>query len=104
VNERLLTVEEAAARLRIRPTTLYDWLGRSDRGLLVLRGRSAAIRYFQSGAQGQGRILIPEEELDALLQAMTSPRTASPLPKARSAATYPGIVVPLGKPRHGPRA
>ena len=56
--EELLSAREAARRLGVVVTTLYDWLGRSDRGRLVLRGRAVSVHYFQGGAQGQGRMLI----------------------------------------------
>ena len=36
--DELLTVQQAARRIGLTATTLYDWLGRSDRGLLVVRG------------------------------------------------------------------
>src|SRR5947209_13376600 len=55
VSDPLLTAADAARRLGISVTTLYDWLGQSDCGILVLRGKSVTIGYFQAGARGQGR-------------------------------------------------
>jgi hypothetical protein len=39
----LLDPREAAHRLEISVTSLYDWLGQSDRGLLMIRGQSVTI-------------------------------------------------------------
>ena len=61
--EELLSAREAARRLGLAVTSLYDWLGRSDRGLLVLRGRRVTIHYLQTGARGQGRIKIEAAEV-----------------------------------------
>jgi hypothetical protein len=99
VNGALLSTKEASLRLGIAPTTLYDWLGRSDHGMLVIRGEPVKIRYFQGGPAGQGRIRIEAEEVDRLLeltrvvpQQMLIRKT--PVPRD----VYPGIVVRLGRP------
>lgn len=97
--EVLLTAAEAARSLGITVTTLYDWLGQSDRGLLVIRGQSATIDYFQGGPRGQGRIRIESSEVDRVRELMRvhpAPlRTRRP-PVRR--VSYPGITVPLGRP------
>lgn len=95
---QLLSVQEAAARLGVRPTTLYDWLGQSDHGRFVLRGSPVVIAYYQGGARGQGRIRIRAAEIDRLLELMrVRPCTGAPrrLPQSKS---FPGIEVPLGRP------
>src|SRR4051794_13849643 len=66
----LLTTTEAARRLGISVTSLYDWLGRSDRGLLVIRGREVAIDYLQGGPAGQGRIRIEPAEIERIKELM----------------------------------
>ena len=98
-NEALLSAPAAAARLGISVTTLYDWLGQSDQGLLVIRGQRTTIEYFQGGPRGQGRIQIEAAELDRLRELMrVHPQRAIPrqLPVRRD--RFPGIKVPLGRP------
>jgi len=97
----LLSVRDASIRLGIQPATLYDWLGRSDRGLLVIRGRPVTIQYYQGGAAGQGRIRIELGEVHRLRELMRV--QTQPLPQRRPPAIqarYPGIIVPLGRPLH----
>ena len=97
--DELLTIPQAAGRLGLAATTLYDWLGRSDRGLLVVRGEAVTVDYYQGGPGGQGRIRIPEREVARLLElTRVTPRpdkTRRP-PIRRDA--FPGITVPLGRP------
>jgi transposase-like protein len=96
----LLTVEAAAKRLGITPATLYDWLGQADYGSLLIRGTPVEITYYQGGPRGQGRIRIPETEVERLLELMrVKPRTP-PLrrPPSRPLTSFPGINVPLGRP------
>ncbi|MCE9556547.1 MAG: helix-turn-helix domain-containing protein [Planctomycetes bacterium] len=99
VDEDMLTPKQAASRLGVTPTTLYDWLGRSRRGLFVLRGRPVIVEYFQTGAKGQGRIRIATKEVDRLRELMRVPvePTHSPRPSVRR-NRFPGITVPLGRP------
>src|SRR5689334_23604664 len=66
----LASAREAALRLGVTATTLYAWLGLSDRGLLVIRGHSVTIEYFQSGPRGQGRIRIDLAEVERLKDLM----------------------------------
>ncbi len=99
MDDKLLSTSEAARRLGIRPTTLYDWLGRSRAGLLVIRGQTVTIGYLQGGEKGQGRIRIPAVEIERLneLMRVTSvpvPTRRPPVPKQ----SFPGITVPLGRP------
>lgn len=95
----LLSPAEAAHRLGITVTTLYDWLGRSDRGLLVIRGLPVTIEYLQGGPAGQGRIRIERGEAERIRELMrVRPQTIRirrpPLPQR----LFPGITVPLGRP------
>ncbi len=97
--EVLLPTKEAARRLGITVTTLYDWLGQSDVGLLVIRGQRVTIRYFQSGANGQGKIQIESSEIDRLRKLMlVVPQKAIPRRHHFHAEQFPGITVPLGRP------
>ena len=97
--EELLSAREAARRLGVAVTTLYDWLGRSDRGRLVLRGRAVSVHYFQGGARGQGRICIEASEVLRLLEFMrVRPRPETPRRPPARCQSFPGITVPLGRP------
>jgi len=97
----LLTVQEAACRLRIAVPTLYDWLGQSDHGRLLVRGELFTIRYYQGGPRGQGRITIEAQEIERLQQAMHVTNSAQ-RPAAQRAVlpahAFPGITVKLGRP------
>ena len=100
MDDELLTVAQSAARLGLRTTTLYDWLGRSDYGLLKIRGQTVQIDYLQGGPKGQGAIRIEAREVERIKQLMRvtprvapAPRTVRPVGK-----TFPGITVPLGRP------
>src|SRR5262245_25790660 len=98
--DELLTPREAARRLGVSVTTLYDWLGRSDRGLLVIRGRPVTVNYFQGGPRGQGRIRVEASEVERLrdlLRVRPQPVPARQPPIRRD--QYPGITVPLGRPK-----
>ena len=95
----LLDVRESAAALGIRPATLYDWLGQSDRGLLVIRGQRVTIQYFQGGPAGQGRISFEFAEVLRLRELMRV--RPHPMPQRRpstQSTLFPGITVPLGRP------
>ena len=100
--EELLPAREAARRLGVAVATLYDWLARSDRGRLVLRGRPVTVAYLQGGARGRGRIRIAAGEVERLKDLLrVRPRRPAPRhPPARPDA-YPGITVPLGRPDRG---
>ena len=96
--DQLLTPQQAASRLGVSVTTLYDWLGRSTAGLLVVSGERISIDYFQTGARQQGRIRIPADEIDRLLELMrVRPVNSRPRPRLNH-AELPGITVKLGKP------
>jgi hypothetical protein len=96
----LLTVKETASRLGIKPATLYDWLGQSDWGLFVIRGQSTTIRYFQGGPRGRGRILLEGEEIDRLRELMRVRPNRIPTRRPPSKnRQFPGITVPLGRPK-----
>ena len=95
----LLSPRAAAARLGVAVATLYDWLGQSDRGLLVVRGRPVTIGYYQGGPDGQGRIRIPADEVERLLElTRVHPTTELPRRPPGPPGGYPGITVPLGRP------
>jgi hypothetical protein len=98
-----LSAQEAAKRLGISASSLYDWLGQSDRGLLVIRGQAVTIDYFQGGPQGQGRIRIEAAEVERVKELMrVRPQpTALRRPPIRRTA-FPGITVTLGRPNDRP--
>ena len=99
MSDALLSAAEAAQRLGITVTTLYDWLGQSDRGLLVIRGQAVTIDYLQSGAKGQGRIQIEPEEVLRLKELLrVRPRLHHQRRPPVCRGGYPGITVPLGLP------
>lgn len=96
----MLTVADAAERLGVTAATLYDWLGRSDRGLLVICGRPVTISYFQGGPRGQGRIRIEAAEVDRVRELMrVVPQAYVPRRPPVRTVSLPGITVPLGRPR-----
>jgi hypothetical protein len=95
----LLSAKVAAQRLGITVTTLYDWLGQSDYGLLVIRGQRTTIQYFQGGPRGQGRIQIEVAEVERLLELMrVIPQKTAPRRPPVQRDQFPGIRVPLGRP------
>jgi excisionase family DNA binding protein len=95
--DELLSTREAARRLGISVPTLYDWLGQSDRGLLVIRGQHVSIRYLQGGPRGQGRIKIEAAEVDRLRELLVArPQRKTPRRPPVRLPTYPGITVKLG--------
>ncbi|TWU40061.1 hypothetical protein Q31b_34050 [Novipirellula aureliae] len=79
--------------------TLYDWLTQSDVGEFQVRGQQVTIDYLQGGRRGQGRIKIPEKEVQRLLDLMRvkpkSPRSNRPKPIKRS---LQHITTTLGRP------
>ncbi len=79
--------------------TLYDWLGQSDRGALVIRGQPVTIDYRQGGPAGQGRIQLEAREL-ARLQDLIRVRPGRARPRRRPGRpeVLPGLTVPLGRP------
>jgi hypothetical protein len=95
----LLSAAEAARRLGIAGTSVYDWLRRSNTGELVIRGQPVTIDYFQGGAQGQGRIKIEAAEVQRLKDLMrVHPHPIQRrLPPVRQ-PDFPGITVKLGRP------
>jgi len=99
MSEELLSAKEAARRLGMAVTSLYDWLGQSDRGFLVIRGERVTIDYLQGGPQGQGRIKLAASEVERL-QDLMRVRPQRPAPRRRPLRQhlFPGITVPLGRP------
>jgi hypothetical protein len=96
----LLTPREAARRIGLAVTTLYDWLGRSRRGLLVIHGQQVTIRFSQTGPRAQGRIRISADEIERLLELLRVPE--QPVPTRHTPVrrdSFPGITVPLGRPK-----
>ena len=80
-------------------STLYSWLGLADHGLLVIRGQSVSIRYYQGGPRGQGRIRIEVQEVERIREMMrVHPQPLRQRHPPRDPHAYPGIVVPLGLP------
>jgi excisionase family DNA binding protein len=99
MSDELLTAAEAARRLGITATTLYDWLGRSRIGELEIRGRRVTIDYLQGGARGQGRIRIEAAEVARIRELMrVVPQVPVPRRPPVRAMSFPGITVPLGRP------
>jgi hypothetical protein len=99
MEEDLLTAKEAARRLGVAVASLYDWLGRSDRSLLVIRGQPVTINYLQGGPLGHGRIRITADEVErlkGLMRVRPQPHRPRRHPPRRDA--FPGITVPLGLP------
>lgn len=100
MDDVLLTVAQAAERLGVRPTTLYDWLSQSDYGLLNVRGRRIVVNYLQGGPKGRGRIRIAASEVERLKESLrVVPCALSVRPAPQLRRSYPGITVPLGRPR-----
>lgn len=99
MSEELLTTREAAQRLGIATTSLYEWLAQSNAGSLLIGGRPVTIDYLQSGPRGQGRIKIEAREIERLKDLM---RVRPHPPRQRHSpvqpAVYPGITVKLGRP------
>ena len=98
-SDDLLPPREAARRLGITVTTLYDWLGQSDRGVLVVRGRPVTVNYLQGGPRGQGRIRIEVSEIERLKDLMrVRPEPIRVRRPPLRLDRFPGITVPLGRP------
>lgn len=94
-----LNAAEAANELGLRPATFYDWLSRSDYGLLEIRGVQVRIDYLQGGAKGQGKIRISEQEVQRIIELLRVKPMVMPRPPApRPHRSFPGISVPLGRP------
>jgi transposase-like protein len=97
--DELLSAREAARRLGVSATTLYAWLGLSDRGLLVIRGRPVTVSYLQGGPRGQGRIRIEAGEVERVKDQMrVTPEPARSRRPPVHRSHFPGITVPLGRP------
>lgn len=95
----LLSAEEAARRLGVKRTTLYDWLGMSRTGSLVIRGQPVSVDFFQSGSKGQGSIKIESSEVDRIKELMrVRPRHVPQRRPPVHRDNFPGITVPLGRP------
>jgi hypothetical protein len=101
MSDELVSAKECARRLGISVTTLYDWLGRADYGLLVIRGQHVTVDYLQGGAKGEGRIKVAADEIERLKDIMRvrPQRLPARRPPTR-AESFPGITVPLGRPGH----
>jgi hypothetical protein len=101
MSEELLSSQEAAQRLGISITSLYDWLARSNRGEFFLRGQPITISYLQGGSRGQGRIQIEASEIDRLREAMrVHPQLQNQRRPPRQPQQFPGITVTLGRPEN----
>ena len=100
MDEESISAQEAARRLGIAVTSFYDWLGQSDHGILVIRGQPFTIDYWQGGPAGQGRIRIAPAEVERIKEAMrVHPQRLLPRQASVRRESFPGIVVPLGRPR-----
>lgn len=99
MSRALLSSREAAKRLGISVTSLYDWLARSNRGEFFLQGQPITINYYQGGSQGQGRIQIEVGEIERLKEAMRVHAQKTTTRRSPTKAQhFPGIVVALGRP------
>lgn len=95
----LVSAQEAARRLGIAVSSLYDWLNRSDYGEFVIRGEPVTIDYFQTGSRGQGRIRLETREVERLKDLFrVRPRKHLPRRPFAKHQAYPGITVELGRP------
>jgi excisionase family DNA binding protein len=100
VAQDLLTAAQAAERLGVTVTTLYDWLGRSRIGELEIRGQRVTINFFQGGARGQGRIRLEVGEVERLRELMRVRSQAVVVRRLPVQQTqWPGIYVTPGRPR-----
>lgn len=103
MSAELLTSKEAARRLGVSVSQLYEWLRLSNVGDLRLCGQAVTIAYFQGGPQGQGRIRIDAAEIERLLEFMRVRPRALPMRRPIiHRAVYPGITVELGRPGQAP--
>jgi len=99
MDDILLSTQEAAEKLGISTTTLYDWLAQSDAGSFRIRGQSVTIDYYQGGPKGQGRIKIEATEVERLKELMrVKPRIQKTRRPPKRVENYPGITVKLGRP------
>ncbi len=99
MDDELLSANQAARRLGIAPTTLYDWLGQSRSQRLVIRGQPVSIRYYQGGPQGQGRIRIEAAEIERIKRLLeVQPQFHVERRPRIPRDAFPGITVPLGRP------
>jgi hypothetical protein len=97
--DNLLSTSEAAYRLGISRTSLYEWLAQSDAGTLIIRGQPVTVDYLQGGPNGQGRIKIEAKEVERLKDLMRiRPQAIQSPQRPRQPAIYPGITVKLGRP------
>lgn len=100
MTDDFLQPRDAARRLGITVTTLYDWLSQSDYGLLRIRGEQVTIDYLQAGPSGQGRIRISDTEVQRLLELMrVKPKRIVIRRPPIKQTQFPGITVPLGRPK-----
>lgn len=96
---QLLSSAQAAERLGITVPTFYAWLAQSDIGEFKIRGESVTIDYLQGGRSGQGRIKVPEKEVQRLLDLMRVRPTRKRIVRAKP--IKPGlkhITAKLGRP------
>lgn len=95
----LVSAQEAARRLGVAVSSLYDWLNQSDCGEFVIRGEPVTIDYFQTGGRGQGRIHLENKEVERLKELFrVRPRKYAPRRQPAKHQAYPGITVELGRP------
>lgn len=66
----------------------------------MLRDQPFTVRYFQTGSRGQGRIRIELEEVERIREALrVTTRLARQRRLPNKPQNFPGIHVPLGRPR-----
>lgn len=99
MSKELLSSQDAARRLGIRPATLYDWLAQSDAGTFMIRGQPVTIDYYQGGRKAQGRIQIEGEEVERLLDLMKVQPKAVPMRRPlQKPSTFQHITTKPGRP------
>ena len=97
--KKLLSSLEAAEQLGIAVATLHEWLSLSDAGCFRIRGQRVTVEYYQGGRCGQGRIRLPQKEVERLLSMMrVSPRQTTSNPHSPSKPKTKHITVALGRP------
>ncbi|MFC1597784.1 helix-turn-helix transcriptional regulator [Planctomycetota bacterium] len=97
MEDDLLSTSEAARRLGLSRSTLYEWVARSNAGTLRLRGQPVAIDHFRTGAKGQGPIQFEAKEIQRLRELMrVRPHALHQRRPPKQRRHFPGIYVELG--------
>lgn len=99
--DEFLNTADASKRLGITRSAFYAWLAESDAGSFRIQGQPVAIRYYQTGGRGQGRIRIEIQEIERLRDLMrVRPHHQLQRQPPVKQCQFPGITVKLGRPRN----